>query len=132
MLAKATCFQCGNVLARSPLCLSKIKPCMSQDELLHAETVNGHCYMDKCGILELVPARKTNIAEELYLLDTMDPALRERLRNWCGWMFDEGYDELSSVAYRQQRFLQTRVIGSPLMNEVFTRELWLHSVVLHL
>ena len=62
----------------------------------------------------------------------MEPALREGLRSCCGWIYDDGYEVKSSVVYRQLRFLQILVIGSPLMNEVFTRELWLHSVVLHL
>ena len=83
------------------------------------------------AILELVHAPKPNIAEELYLLDTMDGALRQRLDSCCGWVFDEGYNKVSSVVYRQLRFLQVVVIGAPLMHEAFTRDLWLHSVFLH-
>ena len=82
-------------------------------------------------IPELVHAPTRKIAEELYLLDTMDPSLRERIRGCCGWVFEDGYDVPSSVLFRRERFLQCLVIGSPLMNEAFTRELWHDSVVLH-
>lgn len=82
--------------------------------------------------LELTYAPKPNIEEELYSLHTMVGALRELIGRSCEWVLDDGYHVLSSVVYRQQRFLQTLVIGSALLNEAFTRELWLHSVVVHL
>lgn len=143
MLAEGPCFQARTVLARSVCLMSQrlSHECPStsfykrNSEWLVKAVISSLIVIATwitVVILELVHAPKPNIAQELYLLDTMEGPLRELVRSSCEWVLDEGYHELGSLVYFQQRFLQTLVVGSPLLNEAFTRELWLGSVVLYL